>query len=115
MVQFELLYNQQTSVADFSSYYNRPLSVKTLSFTEYNLFAGISYPISPLLTLSLSGIYYPKLSGFYVGPSFCYSLANNLDFNFIFQTFKIKNISNPFSPSNKLNLNFAFLQLKYNF
>ncbi len=116
MLQFEFLYyNQQSGTADFASYYNQPLSVKNLSFSEYNIFGSISYPITPLLSVSLSGIYYPGINGFYVGPSVTYSLAENLDFAVIAQTFQIKDFTNPFTGEDDLKLSFAFLQLKYNF
>jgi len=115
MLQFEFLYNQQSETADFATYYNQPLSVKNLSFTEYNIFGSISYPITPLLNASLSGMYYPGIKGFYIGPSLTYSLAENLDFAIIAQTFRIKDFTNPFTGEDKLKLSFAFLQLKYNF
>lgn len=108
MLQFEYLYNQQSETADFASYLNRPLTVKNLSFTAHSLFGNISYPITPLLNATLSGMYYPELNGYYIGPSLSYSLAENLDFALIAQTFRIKDLNN-------LKLSFAFLQLKYNF
>ena len=108
MLQCEFLYNQQSETADFSTYLSRPLTVKNLSFTEYSIFGNISYPLTPLLSATLSGMYYPGLNGYYIGPSLSYSLAENLDFAFIAQTFRIKDL-------NDLKLSFAFLQLKYNF
>ncbi len=106
MLQFEFLY--QSEPANFTSILDQTLSVKTLSFTEYSIFGNISYPITPLLSATLSGMYYPGLNGYYIGPSLSYSLAENLDFAFIAQTFRIKDL-------NDLKLSFAFLQLKYNF
>ena len=87
---------------------NRDLSVKNLSVSKYSLFGSISYPITPLLNASISAIYYPDLKGYYIGPSLTYSLADNLDFAVIAQTFRIKDF-------NDFKLSFAFLQLKYNF
>ncbi|MCF6366870.1 MAG: hypothetical protein L3J35_11775 [Bacteroidales bacterium] len=115
MLQFEFLYNRQSETASFSNYYNQPLSVKNLSFSEYNIFGNINYPVTPLLNISVSGIYYPGVTGFYIGPSIIYSLSENLDFAFIAQTFRIKDFISPFTLENDLNLSFAFLQLKYNF
>ena len=108
MLQFEFLYNQQSETANFSTYLSRPLTVKNLSFTEYSIFGNISYPVTPLLSATLSGMYYPGINGYYIGPSLSYSLAENLDFAFIAQTFRIKDL-------NDLKLSFAFLQLKYSF
>jgi len=114
-LQFEFLYNQQSTKSDFNSYLNQTLSVKNLSFTEYSIFGSISYPISSLLNASLSGMYYPKVDGFYVGPSIIYSLSDNLDFAVIAQTFKINDFTNPVTQKKGLNMSFVFLQLKYNF
>jgi hypothetical protein len=114
-LQFEFLYNKQMQTGNFASYYYQPLTVKNLSFTEYNLFAGVSYPFSPLFSGTLSAIYYPEIKGFYIGPSFSYSLTESLDFNLIFQTFRVKEFMNPFTGAADLRISFAFLQFKYNF
>lgn len=117
MIQFEFLYNQQTSNsgADFYSFYNEPASVKNLSFTEYNFFLNLSYPVTPLLNLTLSGMYYPKISGMFVGPSVSYSLKDNLDFSFFLQTFSGK-FPNPLTGNiSRQNFTLAFLRLKYSF
>ena len=113
--QVEFLYNQQSKKSDFTSYLNQTLSVKNLSFTEYNLFGSITYPISPLLNATLSAMYYPQVKGFYIGPSFTYSLAENLDFAVIAQTFRINDFVNPLTQKKGLNMSFVFLQLKYSF
>jgi hypothetical protein len=115
MLQFEFLYNQQIETRDFASYYYQPASVKTLSFTEYNIFGNVSYPLTPLLNASLSAMYFPELNGLYAGPTLTYSLADNLDFAFIAQTFYIPDFQNPYTLEEDLKLTFAFLQLKYNF
>lgn len=115
MLQFEFLYNQQVETKGFADYYYQPASVKTLSFTEYNLFGNIAYPITPLLNASLSLMYYPEVNGFYTGPTFTYSLADNLDFAFIVQGFYLPGYENPITLEEDLKLTFAFLQLKYNF
>lgn len=114
-LQFEFLYNQQSQKADFTSYLNKSLTVKNLSFTEYNIFGSITYPISPLLNATLSTMYYPQVKGFYIGPSFTYSLSENLDFAIIVQTFRINDFTNPLTQKKGLNMSFGFLQLKYNF
>ncbi len=117
-LRFEFLYNQQPTsggISSFEEYYYRPLSVKTLSFTEYNLFGSITYPITPLLNLTLSGMYYPKISGYFIGPSFSYSLSDNADFSFFAQSFGGK-LKNQFTGISEFkSITFAFLRFKYNF
>ncbi len=117
-LRFEFLYNQQPAsggISSFEEYYYHPLSVKNLSFTEYNLFAGITYPITPLLNLTLSGMYYPKISGYFIGPSFSYSLSDNANFSLFAQTFG-GNLKNSLSGNSEFkSITFAFLRFKYNF
>ncbi len=114
-LQFEFLYNQQSKISDLTSYINQTLTIKNLSFTEYNLFGSITYPITSLLNATLSAMYYPQVYGFYIGPSFTYSLSDNFDFSLITQTFKINNFINPQTQKKGLNMAFGFLQLKFNF
>lgn len=117
-LRFEFLYNQQPTsggISSFEEYYYRPLSVKNLSFTEYNLFGSITYPITPLLNLTLSGMYYPKISGYFIGPSFSYSLSDNADFSLVTQTFGGKLQNRLTGNSEFKSITFAFLRFKYNF
>jgi len=114
-LQFEFLYNQQSQKSDFTSYLNQTLTVKNLSFTEYNLFGSITYPVTPLFNATVSAMYYPEVKGFYFGPSITYSLSENLDFAFFAQTFQIKDFVNPLTQKKGLKMSFGFLQMKYNF
>ena len=114
-LQVEFLYNQQPQPGNFASFYYQPGNVKNLSFTEYNLFAGISYPFNPLFNASLNAMYYPEIKGFYIGPTISYSLAENLDFNFILQTFRVNDFENPFTGADDLKISFAFIQFKWSF
>ena len=89
MLQFEVLYNQNRSsvVSNFVDFYNESLSAKNLSFTKVTFMLQGSYPITPLLNVSLSGMYFPKLNWFFLGPSFTYSITENIDFSLIAQSF----------------------------
>jgi hypothetical protein len=89
-LQFETLYNMKTEGADntgFFDFYQGTLDVKKLSFSEWNFFIQGSYPVTPLLNASLSGIYFPEVKGFYAGPSLNYSLKDNVELSFISQIF----------------------------
>jgi len=114
-LQFEFLYNEQVNKSNFASYLTQPLSVKNLSFTEYNLFGSFAYPITPLFNVNLSVMYYPKVEGFYAGTSLTYSLAENVDFVVILQSFHLTNYTPSLNQEKGLDMTFAFLQLKYNF
>jgi len=59
--------------------FNPDMSAKQLSFARHSLFGQVSKPITPLLSGSFSGIVNPSDGSFYVGPSFTYSLLNNLE------------------------------------
>ena len=59
--------------------FNQNLSSKYLSPARYELFGQVSYPVTPLLNVSVSGIMNPADSSWYLGPAFSYSLQNNLE------------------------------------
>ena len=59
--------------------FNPDMSAKQLSLARYSLFGQVSKPITPLLSGSFSGIVNPSDGSFYVGPTFSYSLLNNLE------------------------------------
>jgi len=118
MIQAEFLYNPQTGqsqLTNFGEFYSRPLTVKNLSFTEYNVFLSVNYPVTPLMNLSLSAMYYPKVNGWYAGPGLSYSLMDNLDFSLFIQSFQAK-LPNPITGENeKQSMSLAFLRLKLSF
>lgn len=112
MLQFEVLYNQNRSsgISNFADFYNESLSAKNLSFTKITFMLQGSYPITPLFNVSLAGMYFPKLNGFFLGPSFTYSLTNNIDFSLIAQSFAGQLVKGQTE-----HFNFGFLRLKWNF
>ena len=112
MLQLEVLYNQNKSsgVTNFVDFYNESLSAKNLSFTKVTFMLQGSYPITPLFNVSLAGMYFPKLNGMFLGPSFTWSLTNNLDFSLIVQSFAGQLVKGPTE-----HINFGFLRLKWSF
>jgi len=107
----EFLYsNIDYNYADFGSFYFLPLNVKNIAFTDYNLMLQLSYPFTPLLTGTFSGIYYPSLDGFFFGPSLEYSLLDNISLSFFLQHFQ-----GEFSSGQTDKLTFGFLRFKWNF
>ncbi len=116
-LQIEALYRQLpkgSGIHNFLAFYSSPMSVKNLSFTEYNFFIQMSYPFNPLLNGSLAAMYFPKINGYYAGPSITYSLADNLDFSLYLQVF-----SGKFPDANgvkcKQTFDLGFMRFKYNF
>jgi len=85
------------------------LDARSLSFSEYSLFASTSYPITPLLNASLSAMYYPSMPGFFVNPSVEYSISNNWYLSAIAQYFNIE------TEDNKTEISMLYLRLKANF
>ena len=90
--------------------YMKHLSAKNLSLTEVTIMLQGSYPVTPLLNVSLSGMYFPKLNGLFLGPSFSYSITDNIDFSLIIQSFAGQLVKGQTD-----HFNFGFLRLKWNF
>lgn len=111
MIQFEALYNGATlDISDFKQYYYMSLSVKTISFTDYTFFASVSYPVTPLFNGSLSGMYFPSMDGFFLGPNLTFSLSDNIGLSLIAQHFR-----GEFSEGITQKMTLVFLRLKWSF
>lgn len=117
MIQVEAYFNQLPEgfeKRNIVEYYQRPLTVKDLSFTELNLFCQLSYPVTPLLTGSFAAMYFPEDKGYYIGPGMTYSLAENVDFSIYVQAF-----SGEFQPAdngnNRQYYNLGFIRFRYSF
>jgi len=110
MVQLQAMYcNNPLDFDDFESFYSGNLTAKDLAFSDFSLFGSLVYPITPLFNLGLSAIWYPGLNGYFAGPTIDWSVAENVDFSFIWQHFD----SNPDNGRQKINL--AFLRFKHSF
>jgi hypothetical protein len=116
-LQGEVFYNQfpeGQSGKNFIDLYTRPLSVKNLSFSEFNFFAGVSYPFTPLFSGSLAFIYYPGIEGYYIGPTLTCSIADNLDIALFMQYFNGR-FENFFKIEERQDYTMGFARMKFNF
>ncbi len=116
MIQGEFLYSQipdNYQLTDFEQVYYQPLSVRNLSFTDYNFFLQTTIPVTPLLNFSLSGMTMPKVNGYFLGPSLEYGFSDNLFASFFVQKFYME--LDQSGTIQKVNLSLAFLRIKYHF
>jgi hypothetical protein len=110
MIQLQVMYcNEPLKLSSINSFYSGNLSSKDLAFSKFSAFGQVSYPATPLLNLSLSAMWFPDLKGYFAGPSLEYSLAENVDFSFIWQHFNNK------IGDDRTRINMAFIRLKYSF
>lgn len=112
MVQAEVLYNDKKTVMPIGTdlnILNAPATSKSLSFSEWNFFTNISYPVLPILTVNAGAMYYPDLNGYFITPGVELSLTNNLYFSFVYQYFNMELLIQ------RMGLNIAFARLKWNF
>jgi len=90
MLQFEALYNgygKQDGDFNIAEFYFLSMSPQNLSLTEYSFMGQASYPITPLLNITISGMYNPNDNSVYFGPSAVYSLKDNLELSVYTQYF----------------------------
>jgi hypothetical protein len=110
ILQFQFMYcNNPTNYDDFLSFYSGSISTKELAFSKFTPFGLYSYPVTPLLNLSVSAMWFPDMNGYFAGSSLDFSLAENVDFSLYWQYFKSE-INNTES-----RVNLGFLRIKYNF
>jgi hypothetical protein len=109
-VQFQIMYcNNPMDLTNFNSLYSENMSAKDLAFSKISAFGQYSYPLTPLLNLNISAMWFPDLKGYFAGPSIDYSLAENVDFSLIWQHFDSR------MNDTRLRINMGFLRMKYSF
>ncbi len=112
-IQWEFLYNDPKTLIDINqnptAIFQAPATSKSLSFSEYNLFANLSYIVNPILTANLAGMYYPDYQGFFLMPAIDFSISSNLYISLMYQYFNLE-IENFRSGTNV-----AYARLKWNF
>lgn len=110
MAQLQVMYcNNPTKLVDFGSLSAGIMSTKDLAFSRFSAFGSYSYPVTPLINLSVSAMWFPDLKGYYAGPSFDYSVAENVDASIIWQHFESR-------PDNNItSINLGFLRVKISF
>ncbi|MDR1896873.1 MAG: hypothetical protein LBR10_08800 [Prevotellaceae bacterium] len=113
MLQAEILYNnaRNSSSDGLLGLYSAPLSAKRLSVCDWSMFAQASYPVTPRLNASVSGMYFADIKSYYAGLSSDYSVIENLDISLVAQFFSTP--GNAASGGMKFILGFA--RLKYSF
>ncbi len=108
--QAQIMYsNNPVKLTDFNTIYSGNLSARSLAFSRFSAFGQFSYPVTPLLNLSVSGMWFPDLNGYFAGPSMDYSLAENIDFSMFWQHFGYRNVSD------RMRINLVFLRVKISF
>ncbi len=63
------------------------MSPKTLTLAKFDIFAQISYPVTPLIKADLSGIANPNDGSLFAGPSVDFNLTDNLELLLMGQLF----------------------------
>jgi hypothetical protein len=110
IAQVQLMYcNNPLKLNNFSSFYSGNLSAKDLAFSEFSAFGQFTWAATPLINIGLSAMWFPDLKGYFAGPSFDYSLAENIDFSIIWQHFNAE------MGGSKTRINIGFLRVKYSF
>jgi hypothetical protein len=101
--------NNPVDIISFGSLYSGTMSTKDLAFSKFSAFGMYSYPVTPLINFSVSSMWFPDLKGYYAGPSFDYSVAENVDVSLVWQHFETR------PDNNRTRINIGFLRVKFNF
>ena len=94
----------------FSNMFSSSLNVKSLTPSRLDLFAQLSYPATPLINVTFSGIYNPWDNSAYVSPNVTISLTENINLMLLGQIFTGKQQSE-FGDIGQM----YFLDLKWSF
>ena len=93
-IQLEGFYNSNSTNSSnilINQFNPALLNAKNPFLNGFSIFGNISYPVTPLMNISLAGIFNPLNSMIFVIPTFTYSLMNNLDLSLVAQTFESYN------------------------
>jgi len=101
--------NKPLALNFFNDLYSGGMTASELAFSEFTAMGQITYTPMPLLNISGSAIWYPDMDGFFAGPSIDVSLAENVDFSFVWQHFKST------IGGSRTRVNLGFLRFKYSF
>ena len=101
--------NNPLILNEFSLLYDGTLKADQLAFSEFSAVAQMSYTPMPLLSISMSAIWYPDLNGWYAGPSVEFSMAENVGFSLVWQHFDSE------IGGEKTRINVGFIRIKYSF
>ncbi|MCG8701333.1 MAG: hypothetical protein MI922_24980 [Bacteroidales bacterium] len=113
----EFLYQdiENASLSSFNDFYGGTRSSKNMSATKYNLVGQLTYPISPIINLSLAGMYFfqDDFDGFYAGPTLSISTTKNTELSVIYQFFGFKE---PILTQDKwMSMHLAFARFRLSF
>jgi hypothetical protein len=110
MAQIQLMYcNNPLKLTNIYGFYSGNLSAKDLAFSEFSAFGQFTWAATPLMNIGISAMWFPDLKGYFAGPSFDYSLAENVDFSLLWQHFDAR------LSGSKTRINLVFLRAKYSF
>ncbi|MDA3890601.1 MAG: hypothetical protein PF517_02935 [Salinivirgaceae bacterium] len=116
VVQAEFLYNdKKTLSASVGDFYSAPSNSKSLSISEFNFFANITYPITPILSIYTAAMYYPDYKGYFLMPGLDLSLSDNMNLSLIYQYFNLEMFDPLKQEDARVGVNMAFARLKWNF
>ena len=85
-------------------------ALKCFAVNGLSFFANVAYPISPLVNTGVGAMMFPKVKGFFVGPTVDFSLRSDLDLSFILQHFQ-----GEFQENNQQQATLGFLRIKWSF
>ncbi len=98
MVNLSAIYNSEGATGpayknkggitgSLNTLFSSSLNVKNLTPSRLDLFAQVSYPATPLINVSLSGMLNPYDMSAYIGPSANFSLTDNISLMLVGQLF----------------------------
>jgi hypothetical protein len=110
MAQVQLMFcSNPVDPESFSEFYFGTLTAKELAFSKFTAFGQFTWPVTPLFNASLAAMWFPDMNGYYAGPFFEYSIAENVDLSLYWQHFDSK------TETSGENINMGFLRVKISF
>ena len=90
MAQFQVCFAIILLIDSFISFYSGSMSTKELAFSKFTAFRSVFLSGNSIVEFKFSGMWFPDLKGYFAGPSFDFSVAENVDFSLYWQHFESK-------------------------
>ena len=114
----EFLYSNSdiaSMAGSFTSFLSGPTTIRNLAFSRFSSLISFTYPVHPLVNVSLSGMHFYKITGYYIGANADVSVTDNLSFSFYWQFFDMLLSKEKQIMMDDLTINYLFCRVKYNF
>ena len=105
----------ESLASSFTSLFSSPVTIRSLAFSRLSTLVSGTYPVHPLINVSVSGMFFYRITGMYFGSNVDFSLTDNLSLSAFVQYFNMFLSKEDVIQLDDMSIRYLFLRMKYNF